>query len=174
MIESVWKQALWEQFGAAIDMFDTVLVDCPEALWQATVWPDEPGFSDFWYVSYHTLFWLDLYLSGAVEGFQPPAPFTLGELDPAGVLPARVYTKDELRTYLAHCRQKCQSIAESLTAERTAERCSFPWGEVSFASLLLDNMRHVQEHGAQLRLFLGQQERIAARWFAQRQDVRLH
>lgn len=169
MIISVWNQALWEQFGAAIDMFDNVLVDCPEGLWQATVWPDDLGFSDFWYVSYHTLFWLDLYLSGAVDGFQPPSPFTLDELDPAGVLPARVYTKDELRTYLGHCRHKCQSITQSLTAERAAERCRFPWGEVSFASLLLDNMRHVQEHGAQLRLFLGQQERIAARWFAQPQ-----
>jgi len=30
----------------------------------------------------------------------------------------------------------------------------FPWGELCFAELLIDNMRHVQEHGAQLRMFL--------------------
>ena len=36
-----------------------------------------PAAAEFWYVVYHALFWLDLYLSGAVEGFAPPAPFTL-------------------------------------------------------------------------------------------------
>lgn len=169
-MDSVWKDALWEQFGAAIDMFDNELVACPEELWEAVVWPDDPGFSDFWYVAYHTLFFLDLYLSGTLEGFQPPAPFNLDELDPAGVLPPRVYTKAELRSYLAHCRTTCQATIAALTSERAAQRCHFPWGELSFVSLLLDNMRHVQEHGAQLRLFLGQQHGVAARWVAQARD----
>jgi hypothetical protein len=35
-------------------------------------------------------------------------------------------------------------------------RCRFAWGEVSFAELLLYNMRHVQEIAAQLSLFLGE------------------
>ncbi|MEZ4621969.1 MAG: DinB family protein [Caldilineaceae bacterium] len=166
-MNELWKNSVWQQLGAAIDMLDNTLVDCPTELWQAAVWPNDAGFSDFWYVSYHTLFFLDLYLSGAVAGFLPPDPFTLDELDPAGVLPPRVYTKEELRTYLAHCRHKCQSVTETLTPERAAERCRFPWGEVSFAGLLLDNMRHVQEHGAQLRLFLGQQQGTAAKWVAQ-------
>jgi len=165
-MELIWKEALWEQLGAAIEMLDNAFSNCPNELWQATVWPDDPGFSDFWYVGYHTLFWLDLYLSGAVEGFAPPPPFTLDELDPAGVLPPRVYTQAELRIYLAHCRRKCHATIDTLTTERAVQRCHFPWGEVSFASLLLDNMRHVQEHGAQLNLFLGQQQGVAAKWVA--------
>ncbi|MCB0187470.1 MAG: hypothetical protein KDE31_24545 [Caldilineaceae bacterium] len=72
-----WKATLWPQFGATIDMLDRALANCPAALWTAAVWPDERGFSTFWYVGYHTLFFLDLYLSGAVDGFAPPAPFTL-------------------------------------------------------------------------------------------------
>ncbi len=49
---------------------------------------------------------MELDLSGLKEGFKPPAPFNLDELDPAGLLPERPYTKDELGTYLQHCRRK--------------------------------------------------------------------
>jgi len=48
---------------------------------------------------YHTLFWLDLYLSGSLEGIAPPAPFSPEELDPAEALLPRTYTRDELLTY---------------------------------------------------------------------------
>ncbi len=169
-MDTLWKESLWQQFGATIDMLDNALRTCPDELWHAPVWllsPDDPpGLSDYWYLGYHTLFWLDLYLSGAVEGFTPPAPFTLAELDPAGLLPERPYTKDELRTYLAHCRQKCKNVIDELTDERARQICTFMWGEVTFAALLLDNMRHVQEHAAQLSLFLGQQRGLGARWVA--------
>ncbi|MCL4395696.1 MAG: DinB family protein [Chloroflexi bacterium] len=90
------------------------------------------------------------------EGFVPPAPFTLDELDPAGLLPERVYEKHELLAYLEHGRDKFRSTVQGLTDERARQRCSFSWGEMSFAELLLDNMRHVQEHASQLLLLLGQ------------------
>jgi hypothetical protein len=149
-------------------MLDNALRACPDALWSGRLWSEQRAeFSEFWYVAYHTLFWLDLYLSGAVEGFTPPAPFTLDELDPAGLLPERVYTRDELRTYLAHSRLKCHTTLAALTDERARQRCGFTWGEVSFAELLLDNMRHVQEHAAQLNMFLGQTSATASGWVAQ-------
>ena len=79
---------LWRQFGAAIDMFGDALRDCPDELWEKNLWEDQPdqwvaaGFSAFWYLCYHTLFWLDLYLSGAEEGFAPPEPYDLVEMEP--------------------------------------------------------------------------------------------
>jgi len=82
-----WRAVIWQQFGAAIDMLDNALVACRDELWSARLWRDglrESELSQFWYVGYHALFWLDLYLSGSVEGFAPPAPFGLEELDPAG------------------------------------------------------------------------------------------
>ena len=165
-IASIWKTSVWQQFGAAIDMLDNALTACPDELWQAALWPEEPvGYAEFWYLGYHTLFWLDLYLSGAVEGFAPPAPFTLDELKQDG-FPARVYTKLELQTYLAHCRRKCQSTIMALTDERAAEVCTFGQREMSFAESLLYTMRHVQEHAAQLSLLLGQQQGLAAGWVA--------
>lgn len=169
-----WSTILWSQFGASIDMLDRAIGDCPDELWHANLWgehTDRPELSAFWYVAYHTLFWLDLYLTGSVEaglaeGFAPPAPFTLSELDPAGVLPERPYTKTELQTYLAYCRRKCHATLEVLTDETANQPCVFGWGTLSFAELLLDNMRHVQEHGAQLRMFLGQQRGSEAGWRA--------
>ena len=165
-----WKAILLRQFGAAIQMLENALRACPPELWGSRLWHDpseQPEFSEFWYVAYHTLFWLDLYLSGSVEGFEPPVPFTLDELDPAGLLPERQYSRDELQTYLDHDRRKCREAIEALADEKAHQRCKFPWGEVSYAELLLDNMRHVQEHAAQLNLFLGQQTGIAVRWVAQ-------
>ena len=81
-----FRAGLQQQFGAAIDMLENALLACPDELWA-----DRSKQPEFWYLVYHTLFWLDLYLSDSAEGFAPPAPFTLGELDPAGPLPERVY-----------------------------------------------------------------------------------
>lgn len=109
----------------------------------------------FWYLGYHTLFWLDLYLTGAEEGFAPPAPFDLLEMEAGEMLP-RTYARDELLGYLDHCRIKCEATIGALSQEEAYRVCRFAWGEVPFAELLLYTMRHVQEHAAQLLMFLGQ------------------
>ena len=161
-METWWSNALWRQFGAAIDMLENVLVACPDSLWRQPVWQDlsDPSQAvEFWYVPYHALFWLDLYLSGTLEGFAPPPPFTLAELDPAGALPERPYTKDELLAYLVYTREKGHTTLVGMTEEQARRPLDFPWAKgkaFSFLELQLYNMRHVQEHAAQLSLFLGQ------------------
>jgi hypothetical protein len=162
-METTLRTAVWQQFGAAIDMLENALLACPETLWHGRLWGDPrdpslpPGFAAFWYITYHTLFWLDLYLTGSPEGFAPPAPFTLDELDPAGVLPERPYTRDELHAYLVQLRQKCQTTIAELLDEQAHQQVDLPWRrKPSYFELLLYNMRHVQEHAAQLSLFLGQ------------------
>jgi hypothetical protein len=151
-----WKTSIWKQFGAAIEMLEKAIRACPGELWVPAARGGNPEQWESWYIAYHALFWLDLYLWGAVEGFAPPQPFTLDELDPRGVLPERPYTKDELLAYLQHCRKKCQSTIGALTDEAAARHCTFPWGELSFGELLLDNMRHVTGHAAELSLMIGQ------------------
>src|SRR6266571_9163043 len=108
-MDTNFKVIVWRQFGAAIDMLENALLACPDALWY-----DRSRQPEFWYLVYHTLFFLDLYLSGSLEGFAPPAPFTMDELDPAGLLPERPYTKGELQTYLEHGRKKCRAAIEAL------------------------------------------------------------
>jgi hypothetical protein len=146
-----WRAALGSQFGAAIDMLENTVRACPDDLWRGR--EAQPG---LWSIVHHTLFWLDLYLSGSVEGFAPPAPFGLEELDPAGRLPERPYSKDELLAYLEHSRAKCRRTIGALTEEKARQRCSFSWGEVSFSELLLCNMRHGEEHAGGLSDRLGQ------------------
>jgi hypothetical protein len=160
-MDTTWPSVLWSQFGAAIDMLDNAIVVCPDELWG-----DRTQNPEYWYTAYHALFWLDLYLTGSVQGFAPPAPFNLDELDPAGLLPARVYTQAEMQAYLQHCRQKCQAILAALTDDQARRLCPFSWGP-SFAELLLYNMRHVQEHAAQLSLILGQKYGSGPGWVAQ-------
>jgi hypothetical protein len=153
-MDTAIKTAVWQQFGAAIDMLDDAMRACPDELWIATLWnePDrQQEYATFWYRAYHTLLWLDLYLSASpAEDFTPPAPFL-----PDG-LPEKPYTKDQLRAYLEHGRRKCRSTVEALTDERARQRCKYEWVDVSFFELLLYTMRHVQEHGAQLHMSLGQ------------------
>jgi hypothetical protein len=162
MMKIIDQAMLWRQFAAAIDMFGSALRDCPDELWEKRLWEDQPdqwvaaGFSAFWYLGYHTLFWLDLYLTGAEEGFAPPAPFDLVEMRANEVLP-RIYTRPELLGYLELCRRRCQETIEALADDQANRICRFAWGELSFAELLLYNLRHVQEHAAQLSMFLGQQ-----------------
>jgi len=155
------KTLLWNQFGASIDTLENAMRACPDDLWS-----DRSRLPEYWYTVYHTLFWLDLYLSGSVEGFAPPAPCTLEELDPAGILPERPYTKAELGEYLDHCREKCRATIAALTEEKAGETCRFGWGEASFLELLLYNMRHVQHHAAQLNLILRQTIHSAPGWVA--------
>jgi hypothetical protein len=156
-----WKSIIWRQFGAAIDMLENAVTACPDMLWA-----DRSKEPPFWYLVYHTLFWLDLYLSGPVDGFAPPEPFSLEELDPAGLIPERPYTKAELQDYLVHGREKCRAAIESMTEERARVRYRYGWGEANVAELLLYNMRHVQHGAAQLNLILRQTIDSAPRWVA--------
>lgn len=156
------KASLWHQFGAAIDMLDNAIVACPEA-----VWSERGGEPEFWYLAYHTMFWLDYYLSESLADFAPPEPFGLEEMDPAGVLPPRVYTQAELRAYLAHTRRKCRTRIEGLTDETARARFRQRWMDFSAVELLLYNLRHVQHGAGQLNLLLRQRVNDAPRWVRQ-------
>lgn len=162
-----WKTIIWQQFGAAIDTLDDVIELCPDHLWTAVLWddPDGAGYGQFWFVAYHTLFWIDLYLTGYSEGFVPPAPFIRGKL------PETPYTKEQIQTYLTHCRHKCQSTLEALTEERANQLCTFGWIEASFVEMQLYCMRHVQEHAAHLSFLLTQHGVTGFDWVTQARNI---
>ncbi|MCU1264072.1 MAG: hypothetical protein JWM21_390 [Acidobacteria bacterium] len=164
-MDSIWRAIIWQQFGAAVDMLENAIIACPDELWS-----DRSRRPEFWYVAYHTLFWLDAYLSDSVEVFTPPPPFTLDEMDPAGVIPEQPFTKVELRKYLEHGREKCRTVIQDLTDEKAGQRCGFEWVEVSYSELLLYNMRHVQHHAAQLNLILRQTIDTAPGWVRKTQS----
>ncbi len=153
-----WKEILWQQFGAAIDMLANAIEACPEELWS-----DRSRRPEFWYLAFHTAFLLDCYNSPGLAGFAPPPPFTLGELE-EDVMPERVYTKAELLAYVEHGRRKCRETIAALTEETARERAGFDWLGLTRAEMLLYNLRHVQHHAAQLNLILRQVTDSAPRW----------
>lgn len=154
-MEPFWNEIIARQTQACLDMLARAIENCPETLWEERLWndPGAPGLSAYWYLIYHCLFWADVDLTGGVEGFTPPAPFTLSELDPAGLLPDRVYTPAELLAYLNYTKRKAREKITGLTGEQAR---MVGRGGVSYAERLVNTIRHIQEHTAQLNLFLGQ------------------
>lgn len=154
-----WREALWQQFGAAIDTLGNAIRACPDELWDdGRVAPEL-----FWYSAYHCIFFLDYYLSASPDDFEPPSPFGLSELDPEGRLPDRVYTPDVLLDYLAHGRRKCRQTIAALTDDDAGEPSPFGRG-LSVLELYLYTLRHVQHHAAQLNLLLRQRAGIRSAW----------
>jgi hypothetical protein len=157
------KHVLWRQFGAAIDMMGNAIDACPDALWG-----DRESRPEFWYLAFHTLWWLDRYLADDPETHTPPPPYGMEEMDPAGVIPERPYTKDELRAFLRHGRERCRTVIYSLTDETARVPTNLGSRAVGTRlEALLYNLRHVQHHAAQLNLLLRQRTGDdAPRWVA--------
>jgi hypothetical protein len=177
-----WLTSLSHQYSRAITEFERALLHCPEELWEASLWPvrkdhahvwpvrragskvngDESMLqihSAFWNVAYHALFHHDLDLSRGVSSFKPTAPFREDEHG-ANVVPRRTYAKDELLKYVALGREKAGDVIGNLSLKD--DEALLPAKSrrpgVPFLDLLLGNLRHMQEHSAQLNLFLGQHE----------------
>jgi DinB superfamily len=157
--------ALWSQFGAAISMLENAIDACPEE-----VWADSEQQPAYWYLVYHTLFFLDYYLADAPEEFAPPPMFARDELDPAGVMPERRFTREEMRAYLADGRRRCRERVAGMDEEGARAPCGFPGKEMSRFELHIYNLRHVQHHAAQLNLILRQRTDGAPRWVSRAAD----
>ena len=170
-MDETTRETLWHQFGAAVDMLENAMLECSEA-----VWSNGSGAHDFWYLAYHTLFFLDYDLSDTPleTDFQPPEPFTKSEFDPEGVLPERIYSKPELLEYLQFAREKCRTLIRDLTSEKAQARFISEYRNFSRLELLLYSMRHVQHHAAQLNLLLRQGQDSAPRWVGQTKHKLYH
>ncbi|WP_029272984.1 DinB family protein [Flavobacterium sp. KJJ] len=156
------KEILWRQFAGSIDMLKNAVDLCPESLWDTEIL--------FGYNAFHTLFFLDYYLTLEPEGFEPPAPFSLSEFEDR--MPERIYTKEEVLIYLEFGREKLRR----LLAEMTDEIYNSNWENESktmrynVIEILLYNMRHVQHHTAQLNLLLRQNIDNAPEWIYEAED----
>lgn len=154
-----WRSAIRQQFHAAIDMLANAIKACPDSVWYGQ------GQGAFWYLAFHVLFFLDLYLSSKGESeFRPPPPFGLSELEDEAVVPEPVHGKDELLGYIEHCRKRLDAVMAGMTETWATEPCPFPYRAMSNGELLLYNMRHVQHHAAQLNMRLRQTTNSAPRW----------
>jgi len=139
---------LTSQFEAALAMLKQCVQACPSEHYEGKIAKDS-----FRTIAYHTLFWVDYYLSPGEDAFE------LRDLNHRGgddrVLESSPgLTRDETLSYVEICRQKLvEALAvetpESLAAPSGFSRFSFSRGE-----LHLYNLRHIQHHTGALSAYL--------------------
>lgn len=165
-----WPEVIGRQFVAAVEMLRDSIQACPQELWD-----DREDGTPFWHLAYHVLFYCDFYLSESEDAFEArdfhvdqynflPGDYT-GYLD-FGVVstPNDCLSKDSLLAYAEHCIAKSKSVFAELTEERARQRCGFWWYELNVGEFLINNLRHVQHHTAQLALILRRRADIGVEW----------
>ncbi len=125
------------------------------------------------YIIFHTLIFLDYYLTIPPKDFVPYLPFSevpKDEIPEAAIddlIPDRFFTKRELMGYLQSSREKCKNLISRLEAEqslRFTEELETGAMDYSLVEILLYNMRHVQHHTAQINLLLRKEINNTSGW----------
>lgn len=165
--------SLSQNFDGAMDMFKYILELCPDYLWEKQ--------DKFYYLSYHTIIFLDYYLSQPVSSFQPLLPYTITNaplpVDAIDdVLPDKLYSRAEMLTYLSLIKGKAVSVISPLDIGKFSQRwitdieipvhglCPGVVENYTLLEILFYNLRHLQHHIGQLNLLLRQRAHLAAEW----------
>jgi hypothetical protein len=159
MIEYV-KVVLAGQFEASLCMLKECVQKCPHDHWDGKIANDT-----FRQVAYHTLFYVDLYLSPREEAFQLRDCQLRGGDERSSTSASAGLTKDETLTYLAICRQKMLETLACETAESLQRESGFSWLSFSRGEVHLYNIRHVQHHTGQLSAYLRRIVNDGERWW---------
>jgi uncharacterized damage-inducible protein DinB len=143
------KTILTGQFEAALCMLNQCIRACPEEHWE-----DKIANLTFRQVAYHTLYFVDLYLSPGKEAFELRALHRRGGDEQSPTVTSAGLSKDETLAYLAICRQKAVATLASETRESLQGASGFARLPFSRGELHLYNIRHVQHHTGQLSAYL--------------------
>lgn len=148
MIDYV-RNILTGQFEAALSMMDHCIRACPPEHWEGKI-----ANGSFRWVAYHTLFWLDLYLSPGDEN-----AFVLRDLHARGGDERQPGAspglgKEETLAYVAICREKILQILAAETAESLQGPSILSRRNITRGELHIYNIRHVQHHSGQLSAYL--------------------
>jgi len=141
---------VWRQFGAALTMLRRAIESCPTALWER---PSER--MGYWYLAYHTLFFVDHDLHAAAERFESPR-FDTFEYELKDVPPPfrDPYSKQDILVYLDHCLKKVRGVLSSIARDESVQLRGCVRLEVEALEVVLYELRHVQHHAAQLNALL--------------------
>lgn len=169
-----FKRCLWQSFGAAIEMLRKAIIACPDELWYSE--------RKFFYLTYHTLIFLDYYLTIPARDFRPLLAYTIlpeNELPVEAVddvIPDQYYSKEEMLAWLLSIQAKCKELITQATEDKLTSQwiedseiqlhglCPSTVINYTVLEILFYNFRHVQHHVAQLNFILRQRTGAAPDW----------
>lgn len=142
------KQLLTSQFEASLAMLKNCIAACPEEHWEAKI-----ANGTCRWVAYHTLFFLDLYLSPRNDAFELRELHNHGgdERQPVACVGL---SKDDALAYVEICRQKIVDSLAVETPESLQGPSGFSWYQCTRGELHVINIRHIQHHTGQLSAYL--------------------
>ncbi len=170
------KTELLKQFGAALDMFENAINNCPDSLWTYNYSTNadtkdakhiDEVRSSYWYIAFHTLFFTDYYLDMDPGNFKMPEPFNIKQDDIDEVMPEKIYSQEELSVYVNHCRNKLHALLKDMDEAKAAHRWKNSWKDYSMIEIIIYNMRHVMHHTGQLNMILGKTSHDLPVWVSQ-------
>ena len=143
------RRVLTAQFEASLCMLGECIEKCPPEHWDTPI-----ARYPFWQVAYHTLCYVDFYLSRGEAAWRA----RLGErgLHPKGraeledEYPSRRFEKAELMEYVAICRAMLAGAMGAETDETLKGPSGFSRLAFSRAELHIYSIRHIQHHTGQL------------------------
>ncbi|MFW9780401.1 MAG: DinB family protein [Candidatus Heimdallarchaeota archaeon] len=137
----IFSGAIQEQYGAAIAMLEKVVDNCPE-----DVWDERTSGPPFWQVAYHTMWYLDWYLSGSKKERQAFTSKYEKGLEDLRNVPEKTLSSKQLISYLDQIRSKARNNLGILDTEMLSQASVFEWHGNSILSSSIYNIRHVMLH----------------------------
>lgn len=162
--------SIWKQFASSIDMLGNAIRSVPVEEWDRN--------KRLFYTAYHSLLFLDYYLTVPPTAFRPGLACTLVPPDqmPAEALddlvPDHAYSQAQCLAWLQASRLKCRQLLSRLDLEGLT-KCWIDAPDMfapacvmhfNVLDILLYNLRHVQHHTAQLNLLLRQMGLVPPDW----------
>jgi hypothetical protein len=145
-----WNAILLSQFEASLSMLKECLQKCPHEHSDGLV-----AKYPFWMVAYHTLCFIDVYLSPRDVDWIPQAEFhPKGRQELEDEFPSRRFTLEELLKYCEFCHEKMKKTLLAESEDVLAGPSGFPRRQFTRAELHLYNLRHIQHHTGQMTAFL--------------------
>lgn len=142
------KKTLAGQFEASLCMLNECVRMCPPRYWEGRIANDT-----FRQVAYHTLFYVDYYLSPNENAFTLRDFNHLGGDERSPALSPGL-TQDDTPAYLAACRQKAVDTLAAETRESLEGPSGFSWRPISRGELYIYTLRHVQHHAGGMSSYL--------------------
>ena len=155
MEDSLFIDICKQNYLALIKMVYQAIKLCPDELWSKET--DKP---QFWQEVYHTLYYLDFYLSENIKAHQPKFDFK----ENLAKKPTIVLSKKDVSTYLEEVKNKCQNFFNKLTAKEIEGKNSFGWTGSTVGHRIIYNLRHSQHHMGKINEILKRNGIEASKW----------